>query len=126
VAATSERPDVDKLVALALARVPLVKMEGKRARIHRAFHDTSERFGGVFGDLCFSTQGSAPYSKVLEMVLFQLGNAGLLANLNPTFRTMSMEDDAKQEIRQAYEDEVGDFLPDELVEFLAASLEPAT
>jgi len=120
----AKRVSVEKLVALVLAELPLPKMEGKRARIHRGFYDASRQFSGVFDELCFSTQGSAPYSKVLETILFCLGNAGLLSNLNPTFRTMSMEQEARDRILEAYRPEIGDRVPDGLVSFLAERLKP--
>lgn len=101
---TDERSPVDihTVVAYLLARVPATVLQGKQAKVHRAFYEVAERHPCLLAGLAFSQHSSNPHSKVLERILFRLAGAGLISNLNPTFKEMTMRDDAKQEIRDAY------------------------
>jgi hypothetical protein len=69
--------DLHKVVAYLLALIPESALQGKRAKIHRAFYEIAQAFPGLLPGLAFSSNSSDPYSKPLEQILFCLANAGL-------------------------------------------------
>jgi hypothetical protein len=90
--------DLHKAVAYLLALIPQEVLQGKRARIHRAFFELQQSYPTLLAGLAFSKHSSDPYSKILEEILFCLANARLLSNLNPTFNAMSMSAASKKQI----------------------------
>jgi len=127
VAASIGAPHTQDTVAYLLALIPAQALQGKRARIHKAFYEIVKRFPHLLPGLAFSRNSSDPYSKPLERILFRLANAGLLSNLNPTFKEMTMKEEAKDLIKGEFAQDMVDREQEllEAAQLLEQYLEPS-
>lgn len=112
----------DRVVAYLLATLGIDHWAGKRSQIHSAFYEACKRYRPLLAGLCFTTDGPVPYSKTLERILFRLANAGLIAELNPSYTTMSMSDRARADIIARYGNELESEVPRELQDLLKRKL----